>query len=361
VRVLIVDTWYRPVLDQIYATTPELAAAPYDAQWTALMGTFFGTADSYSHHLRELGHEAHELIVNCEPLQAAWAREHRAARRLARFRRRAGRDELLLAQAAAFAPDVVYVQDPAYLPTATLERLRRESRLLVAQIASALPGHEQLACFDLILSSMPALLEQLASRRIEARYFRIGFEPRVLEQLEPAGDPASTGVVFVGSLGRGPHERGNRLLAGAAERAPIEFWGIGADEWPEASPIRARYRGPAWGLEMYRVLARARIALNRHIELAGDYANNMRLYEATGVGTLLLTDAKRNLAELFEPGREVVTYDSVDDLVEKIGHYLEHGDERGEISRRGQERTLREHTYGHRMAELADLLAARLA
>ena len=59
---------------------------------------------------------------------------------------------------------------------------------------------------------------------------------------------------------------------------------------------------------MYRVLARSKIALNRHIDVAEDHANNMRLYEATGVGTFLITDAKRNLSELFEPGEEVVTY-----------------------------------------------------
>jgi glycosyltransferase involved in cell wall biosynthesis len=362
VRVLIVDTWYRPVLDQIYAAGPELRDASYDVQWRALMATFFGTADSYSHYLGELGHEAHELVVNCGPLQAAWSREHRRSRPFAgRLRRRRGRDDLLLAQAAELAPDVVYVQDPAYFPRATLDRLRGRARLLVGQVASALPGYEQLAAFDLVLSSMPRLLEDLSSRGVESRYFRIGFDPRVPARLQAMSDGVRGDAVFVGSLGRGPHAVGNELLARAAERVPIEFWGTGAGEWPEGSPIRTAYRGPAWGLDMYRVLAGAKIALNRHHELAGEYANNMRLYEATGVGTLLLTESKRNLPELFEPGREVVAYDSVDDLVEKVAYYLEHDEERSEIARSGQERTLREHTYAQRMSELAELLAERLA
>ena len=36
---------------------------------------------------------------------------------------------------------------------------------------------------------------------------------------------------------------------------------------------------------MYRVLRQSKIALNRHSDVAEDHANNMRLYEATGVGT----------------------------------------------------------------------------
>ena len=29
------------------------------------MDTFFGTADAYSHYLDELGHVAHEVVVDC--------------------------------------------------------------------------------------------------------------------------------------------------------------------------------------------------------------------------------------------------------------------------------------------------------
>jgi spore maturation protein CgeB len=82
----------------------------------------------------------------------------------------------------------------------------------------------------------------------------------------------------------------------------------------------------------------------------------MRLYEATGVGSLLLTNEGSNLTELFQPGSEVVTYADVDDLVEKARHYLAHEDERRTIAAAGQARTLRDHTYEVRMRELAEIL-----
>ena len=70
----------------------------------------------------------------------------------------------------------------------------------------------------------------------------------------------------------------------------------------------------------------------------------------------LLTDAGSNLDDLFEPGSEVATYRDADDLVRKISYFLEHDEEREAIAQAGQARTLREHTYAHRMEELVDVL-----
>jgi spore maturation protein CgeB len=155
------------------------------------------------------------------------------------------------------------------------------------------------------------------------------------------------------------HGRGARVIERAVGEG-LEVWGYGLAALPEESAIRSRYRGEAWGLAMYEVFARSRIALNRHIDLADGYANNMRLYEATGVGALLVTEASRNLADLFEPGREVVTYQSEDELVEKLRHYSRHDDERRRIATSGQARTLSEHTYANRIAELAAMLTERV-
>ena len=82
----------------------------------------------------------------------------------------------------------------------------------------------------------------------------------------------------------------------------------------------------------------------------------MRLYEATGMGALLITDWKQNLHELFEPGTEVVTYRSVEECVELIRHYLAHPAERETIARAGQARTLRDHTYRQRVEEMVSII-----
>lgn len=356
VRILIVDTCYPAFLAAHYARNPGLESRPYAEQWRALMDTFFGTADSYSHHLRALGHEAHEVVANCAPLQEAWAGEHGV--RLGRFalHPRGREEQIVLAQASELRPDVVYVQNLSYLSRRALRRLRKIAGLVAGQIASEPPAAAKLRSFDLILTSFPHFVQRFRKLGVASEYLRIGFDERILDRL--AGETREQyGAIFVGALNRTQHRSGNSLLENAARRVPIEFWGYNGDGWPADSPVRTRYRGEAWGLDMFRVLNASRIALNRHIDVAGDYANNMRLYEATGVGALLVTDAKRNLGELFEPGREIVTYEHVDELVEKVQYYLDHDGERRAIAQAGQARTLREHSYARRMEELVSILA----
>jgi glycosyltransferase involved in cell wall biosynthesis len=266
--------------------------------------------------------------------------------------------ELVLAQAEWFQPDVVYVQNIGFVSASTTAALKARSRLLVGQIASDPPVPALLRGYDLILTSFPHFVPRFHSLGVASEYFRIGFDPRVLERL--AEPELRQDVVFVGALGGLQHARGNELLERAAARVPIEFWGYNLNGRRPGSPIVRRYHGEAWGLEMFRVIAGARIALNRHIDVAEDYANNMRLYEATGVGSLLLTDVKQNLGELFEVGQEVVAYRDEDELVEAVEHYLAHEEERAAVAAAGQRRTLTDHTYAVRMRELADIVDAYL-
>ena len=107
---------------------------------------------------------------------------------------------------------------------------------------------------------------------------------------------------------------------------------------------------------MYQILQSSKMTLNHHISVAGSFANNFRLYEATGVGTLLITDLRENLREMFEPDREVVVYRNPEECAEVIRYYLDHDEAREAIACAGQQRTLREHNYYNRMRELVDIV-----
>jgi spore maturation protein CgeB len=163
----------------------------------------------------------------------------------------------------------------------------------------------------------------------------------------------------VGGISR-HHGKAIPVLEYLARNTHMQFFGYGADSLNKDSPIRARHHGEVWGLDMYRALARSRITLNRHINVAENNANNMRLYEATGVGSMLITDRKDNLGELFEVGKEVVAYSSPEEAAELIRYYLAHPAEADAIARAGQARTLRDHTYKQRMAELLPILERHL-
>jgi hypothetical protein len=371
VRVAVVDTYYPAFTAGHYAERPGLGRRPYAEQLDALLDRAFGTADAYSANLRALGHEATDLIVNCEPLQLAWAREHGmrarvvAGRLAERVPGRAGRvaagtlaHRIALAQIAELDPDVVYVQDLWFFSREELDGLRRAGRMVVGQIASAAPPPERLAGFDLIVTSFPHYVERFRALGVDSAYLPIAFHDAVLARVPTDGERPHP-ATFVGGVNPGVHPAGTALVERLAAAGLVDVWGYGSEELPADSPIRARHHGEAWGLDMYRVLARSRVVVNRHIEAAEGHANNMRLYEATGMGALLLTEDAPNLAELFSPGEEVVAYSSHDDLVEKLRHYVAHDAEREAIAARGRERTLREHTYARRIAQLVDLLEER--
>ena len=77
-----------------------------------------------------------------------------------------------------------------------------------------------------------------------------------------------------------------------------------------------------------------------------------RNFEIPGCGGFLLTDLAENLEEYFEPGKEIGVFEGPDDLVEKVRYYLSREQERAGIAEAYYARTLCEHTYDRRFAEL---------
>jgi hypothetical protein len=376
VRVLIVDTYYAGFLQAHYRRHPGLVARPYDSQLRSLLDQSFGTGDAYSRNLCAAGHEAAEIIVDCVPLQARWAAERGFGRTLGQLARLGNsslavraRSTLLrrvaLAQVEAYDPDVVYVQNTGFFARGDLDRLRRDGRFVAGQLASPAPPKELLASFDLVVTSFPHFVERFQAMGIDSAYLPLAFDDAVLDRLHARGVDTSPSAerpyeaAFVGGVDPRVHAAGTALLERIAQQRPLEVWGYGADALAPASVLRAHHHGEAWGLDMYAVLARSKVVLNRHIDVAEGYANNMRLYEATGTGALLLTDAKRNLVDLYDPASEVVAYTDAEDLVEKLAELAADPDRRLAIATAGQRRTLRDHTYGRRMRQLAELLQAR--
>lgn len=367
-KFLILNTDYPKFLQWLYAQHPGLENQPYEEQMRVRMESFYGTADFYSSNLQKLGHQAWDIIVNLEPTQKQWAKEHGVSYfsstewRL-RFRKgimpwlyressKAWLYTILEAQIKAYRPDILYSMAIETIGSDFLRSVKGYYRLAIGQHAAPLPTHD-ISEYDLMLSSLPNQVDYFPKQGMASELFRLGFEPKILSRLST--NEKRFDIVFVGGLG-GPHQQGTQALELLCRQYNIKVWGYGIEKVPMDSPIHTVYVGPVWGLEMYQILRDAKIVFNRHINISGDYANNMRLYEATGVGTLLVTDHKQNLVDLFEPGREVIAYHNAEECAELIQYYLNHDDEREAIARAGQQRTLLEHTYYQRMQELVDIV-----
>ncbi len=348
---LFLNTYYPRFLQEHYAREAELAEAPYLDQKTSIQARLFGDSDFYSRALTHFGWSAEDLIVNCDPLQKGWARDN-----CPELLNRSSL-EIALEQIRRVRPQVVYLQDLSIATAQFLSLLRSLTELVVGQIASPLPSGTDLAGFDIIISSFPHFVDRFRRQGNTAYYQPLAFEPRVLDTLAPC--ERELPVTFVGGLST-VHGRGTAFLSRLAELVPVQFWGYGVDSLPRESPIRKSHRGEAWGQDMFSLLQQSRITINRHIDVAEKFANNMRLFEATGCGSLLITDYKPNLGELFEIGGEVVAYRSPEECAALIKYYLAHPDEAEKIAQAGQRRTLRDHTYQKRMEQTAEILERHL-
>ena len=75
-----------------------------------------------------------------------------------------------------------------------------------------------------------------------------------------------------------------------------------------------------------------------------------------GCGGFLLTNYQQDMLNFFVPGEDYVYYESRNDLMEKIGYYLEHEEERRAIAQNGYEKVCAEHTYEQRLQEILDVV-----
>jgi hypothetical protein len=220
--------------------------------------------------------------------------------------------------------------------------MKSRVRLLIGQVASPLPPNRTYAAYDLMVSSFPPLVEYFRRRGKDSEYVRLGFDPRALKRMQPVGPRHE--VTFVGGFAPSHSDRIGWLERILGE-ITVEIFGYGVEKLSSSSPIRAHYRGTAWGWKMYETLAASKVTLNLHATIEADghvlgsAANNMRLFEATGVGTCLLTDNKPNLPDLFLPGRELLTFEDDADCVAVLRKILEDEPRRVAVAAAGQART----------------------
>ncbi len=83
-----------------------------------------------------------------------------------------------------------------------------------------------------------------------------------------------------------------------------------------------------------------------------------RVFEVPGAGGFLITETAPGLDAFYEPGREIVTASGPDEMVSSIEHFLCNPAERDRIAEDAHARTLRDHTYDHRLDELVTFAAS---
>lgn len=114
--------------------------------------------------------------------------------------------------------------------------------------------------------------------------------------------------------------------------------------------------GPAFTLkpevryydELPRVYAASEVNFNA-TSLQMKAAVNQRVFDVPAAGGFLLTDYREQLAEVLEPGHEVICYRQPEEIPELVSFYLRHPAERRRLAQAAYKRVLAEHTYRQRV------------
>jgi len=112
--------------------------------------------------------------------------------------------------------------------------------------------------------------------------------------------------------------------------------------------------------QVVKIYGRSKINLCLSNNVTGIENIKGRNFEVPACRGFLISGPARGLEEFFEIGREVVVYNDLDDLADKIVYYLADDDEREAIAEAGYERTIRNHTYEQRFRQILATIDVRM-
>ena len=357
-KFLQVHTYYGPYLQGFASHHPELELCSHQAAMKSLLADGFGACHLLASHLDPREFDSRLLIPNFIEGQDAWCREFG-------FNPHERPDDLLRRQIAEVDPDVLYLSDPVTYDSAFVRSLSKRPALVLGWRAAPVLPTTDWSEFDVMVSNHEPTLQVAIQRGAKAiERFRPGFPHFLADAVK--GEPEDSDVTFCGQWST-DHAVRNQWwlnLAKATLTQPRDFqldYYLMAHA-PRSLPAAVAMfnRGPRFGLEMHRALRRSRICLNAMIDMGQGQSANMRLFEIAGTGAFQLMEHHDDIGSIFEPGAEIETYRSHEELLEKIFYYLDHPAERRAIAKRGQERCLRDYSIERRARDFEGIIRRHL-
>jgi glycosyltransferase involved in cell wall biosynthesis len=342
----------------------EVNLLTFDELRAKIFGYFINEFDQYSYYLNK-GEKYHceEIITNDSILQKKWASEHG-------LNPNSSLDEIFLEQIKFYKP-IIFIDNSSYFMSHNAVDFKQKlniSKVIAWDGYTGSQFKQQSKGVDLIITCVEYIKNIYQDLGFESKLLPFGFDNRIFDQLK-SSLTFQNRLCFTGSISDNVHkERKELLLTILKNKIPLELYisNIGnKNTWLSRAQIRAikdfrlkdfkdyytlqsHNLGGVYGIEMYRTIGQNAIQLNSH----GDgslQAGNMRLYEATGMGTLLLTDWKENIGSIFEPEKEIITYKNKAEAIDKINYYLKNTNEAKEIALNGQNRTFAQYSTQSRI------------
>jgi len=384
-KVLMLWEYYEDYLDYFYKKNPDCLNLPFREHSKRIFDDHYGWSADMSVYMNRMGIETEFFIGNNEELQKQWALENGVNH----YSNSNWKQEIVFNQIRQFKPDILWIPGLFDYFGDFIRLIKPYCKKTILWLASPYPQNVDLDGISTLITSHPNTTFIEKQDLFEDVIFTFpGFNKRILKKV--GNVEKKYDLTFIGGLSLDHIDRLeslsfllenginlkvfgrtqipsksitprrlletyryliNKLDARGALRliAPEIF----DSSYRKISVIKKLHHGEVFGLDMYKLLAQSRITLNFHIDFVGKYAGNMRMYEATGMGSCLLTDSLRHRIQtnsyvpdtkLFTSGKEILEFDSKEDLLDILRNIDFKSKEIEQISEAGQNRTLSEYS-----------------
>lgn len=355
-KLLELTTQYDKYLSVFYNQHKNVENLSYDELFSELVEDAFAESDFIHRELNKMGIESKVIFCNNRSLQDKYKK----------IKGEISYFDILLAQIRDYMPDVIWISDMCYF---SLEETKVIKACLIPKKIKLVGFHftvlsnafrQRATLYDQIYTGNKAFLNLMKEDGLPVYLLRHAFEPSVLDHV--AVKEKKNEICFLGSIIIGENMHNNRiemLCELIKEKIPYIFYGniYGSvheivqksgdrETMYTMTEIIKNMEPGVFGINYYTVMNQYSICLNLHALCSDNYgAGNMRMFEATGMGTCLLTDNKSENTELFDTDREIVVYESFDDMVQKSRWLIENPEMGRKIAAAGQRKTLKKYTY----------------
>lgn len=396
-KLAIIQNIYSNYINDFQQINKELLTN-YDESLRLLQCDSFSWHGCWGEYLSAYGIEVVELYINFDILNQHWIKENTNYLNL-------NIHDILIAQLNHYKIDCVINTDVNFLENRFVKRIKEETKVkkVYAHICSPFFTIKEVSVYDGIYTCLKAFEEQFKVNGMPSIYIPHCFNIKINKRIEKNKANKVNTVFFAGGVLKGGDyhdEREKLLLEFFKKKIPLDFYSEVAnynytkeylfyaikgsiyltkkalnklnlkDETlnhiPPFNKVNKKPGGildirlfknskkPLYGNELFSLMQNQLISLNIHGGVSKNEAANMRLFEATGVGSLLLTDYKDNLSSFFDIDSEIVTYTCIEEAVEKAKYLLNNPLVAIKISEAGKKRVESDHTFYNRAPILAE-------
>ncbi|NET36070.1 MAG: glycosyltransferase [Cyanothece sp. SIO1E1] len=162
---------------------------------------------------------------------------------------------------------------------------------------------------------------------------------------KPISQQKNDRLVFAGSFYEYRHFLVKRLIDNSI---PVELYGGRLPIWVDAR-IKTIHTGKFIVKEEKSLHFGAGLACVNSTNMREGNSMNCRAFEIAGAGGLQIMENREIISECFDPGKEILTFDSFDELLELVTWVKKEPVAAQKVRQAGLKRALNEHTYQHRL------------